>query len=116
MPEINVTFEADDLLDILRQIEGAIAGALAAAGKRLGEEGTAYWRSIVTNRTGRMAGALNVVVSQSGNALTVRYVVTRAGFYYSFQRDRERWDAMLVAFLQSRAGQVVGEELQARIP
>lgn len=116
MPAINVSVAGfADVFAALAALPALVAEALAAAGERLSEDGTRYWRALVTVRTGRMRGSLSVRVVARGQAVHVYYYVAARGFYYRFQRQAREWDAALASYLAGRAPAVIGEELRRRI-
>ena len=116
MPAITVRLTGlDDALEAIAQIPALLATAFAAAAARLSDDGTRYWRSLVTKRTGRMAASLHVIVTGRGLAITIHYVVGRDGFYYLFQREARSWNDALANYLAGRAQQVVTEEIRRRI-
>ena len=106
-----------EVLDALRAIEGAVQRALVAGGRRLGQEATAFWRSLVTKRSGQMARGLVVDVrpEDRGGGVTVYFIVSPPAFYYTFQPQAEQWTAQLVTFLRERGEQVLGEALRAEL-
>ena len=116
MPAIDVQITGlDDALRLIGRIAGAAAKAFLRSSVRLSREGTAYWRSLVTVRTGRMRSSLAVVAIPRG-LRDVQMSLSRAeprGFYYHFQsqRERDQWNAKLHAFLSKRAPAIVRQEI-----
>ena len=116
MPAITVRITGlETALAQLAQLPGLIAEALQAGAKRIGDEGTKHWQSLVSVRTGRMRSALSVQVVAKAGTVHVYYFVGARGFYYGFQPQRAQWDASLAAFIAGRAPQIIDDELRRRI-
>lgn len=116
MPAINVSVAGlDDALSVLARIPGAVRAALADAAKILSDDGTRYWRSIVTVRTGRMRSALSVRVVAQGSTVHVYYYTAPRGFYYTFQRRAREWDAQLAQYLVGRAPAVIRSQIDRQL-
>ena len=113
MPAIDVQIVGlDDALRLIGRIAGAAAKAFLRSSVRLSREGTAYWRSLVTVRTGRMRSSLAVVAIPRGlRDVQVLFHVRRTGFYYIHQREHDQWNAKLHAFLSKRAPAIVKQEI-----
>ena len=114
MPAIDVQIVGlDDALRLIGRIAGAAGKAFLRSSVRLSREGTAYWKSLVTVRTGRMRSSLVVVAIPRGlRDVQVLYHVQPRGFYYHFQSPgRDQWNAKLHAFLSKRAPAIVRQEI-----
>ena len=105
----------DDLFETLSQIPRAIDRALVSGGKEIAKQGTTYWRSIVTERTGRMKRALFVTVRASRGSLLVEFTIAGRGFYYLFQRGRAQWQQQLVQYLAGIGPPILRKHLQREI-
>lgn len=116
MPAVTVDVSGfSELYQRLNAIPGAIQAALNAAAPVLAKEGTEYWRSLVTVRTGRMRSALSVQIQPARGGINIVYFVQPRGFYYRFQRDAERWQQQLVAFISGRAPGLIRAEFEAAL-
>ena len=102
-------------LELLAGIPGAVQRGLVRASKRIADEGQAFWRALVTVRTGTMRMNLHVVTQVTERAVVIGYIVGVNGFYYQFQRQRRNWNAALVRFLSKRAPEIVREEVNRQV-
>ena len=105
----------DDLFKTLARIPQAIDRALASGGKEIATQGTKYWRSIVTVRTGRMRRALFVTVRASRGSLLVEFSIAGKGFYYLFQDQRAQWQQQLVTYLAGIGPTILRRHLQREL-
>ena len=105
----------DDLFETLSQIPKAIDRALISGGKEIAAQGTKYWRSIVTVRTGRMRRAIFVTVRASRGSLLVEFSISGRGFYYLFQKQRAVWQQMLVTYLAGIGPPILRRHLQREL-
>ena len=105
----------DDLFDTLSQIPRAIDRALASGGKEIAKQGTTFWRSIVTVRTGRMRRALFVTVNASRGSLLVSFTIAGRGFYYLFQGERAVWQKQLVTYLAGIGPPILRKHLEREL-
>ena len=104
-----------ETISLLGQIPGAVLKAMVTSSVILSAEGTEYWRSLVTVRTGNMKDSLDVKVRNLGFQVRMSFFVVQGGFYYRFQKNQEQWNAKLTKFLNKRAPQVVAQELDKEI-
>ena len=118
MPAIDVQVTGlEAAIRLIGRIAGAATRAFVRSSVRLSREGTAYWKGLVTVRTGRMRRSLAVVAIPRGlRDVQILYHVQPSGFYYHFQRPgRDRWNGQLAAFLKKRAPVIVREEIAREI-
>lgn len=116
MADIYVRVQGLDELDgRLQRLHLSLQPALAAAGRRLGEDAVKAWRSVVTVRTGRMRAALNFQLRRVQGGVDVALFVGRSGFYYGFQANRRRWTAHVERFVRANGAAYIRQEVNALI-
>ena len=101
----------------LAGVPGAVAIAFKKSAVIIASEGTRFWRSLVTKRTGQMARSLNVQVVQRGPlAVEIHFYPDQAkAFYYGFQSERSAWNKKLADYLERLAARVVAQQVDREI-
>ena len=90
-----------------------IQPALDRASRKLAADALKLWQGSVSRRTGRMRKSLRFTVRRVSSGVEVAFYVSKAGFYYIFQKDARQWTAGVERFLITNGKLYVLREIRA---